>query len=141
MTALVQRIESIINSKGITFKHVEEKCGLGNGTIRRWTKQNPRLDKLILVAQYLNVSLDYLVFGNSQSNISSDLNVLQTFKEIENLTLSNLESDLVAMFRLLPASHQEELFDLAYFKYKHFIADDNNSIYSKYMSQEKSGHW
>lgn len=146
MTTLVNRIESIIKEKGLTFKYVERECGLGNGTIKRWTDQSPRLDKLILVSNYLNVSLDYLVFGNSQSETlhsQPENNYLQAFKESENLTcdgnpLSNLEIDLIAMFRLLPASHQEELFNLTYFKYKHFIEQKKDSIYSTYSEEEKT---
>jgi hypothetical protein len=33
----------------------------GNGTIHRWDKVQPTADKLIKVAQFFNVSLDYLL--------------------------------------------------------------------------------
>lgn len=146
MSSLVNRIESLIKGKGLTFKSVERECGLGNGTIKRWSEQSPRLDKLILVSKYLNVSLDYLVFGSSQMETSysqPNLDSLQAYKDAEDLTcdgspLSNLEIDLIAMFRLLPASHQEELFNLTYFKYKHFIEQKKDSIYSTYSEEEKT---
>ncbi len=123
--------------------------GLGNGTIKRWSTQSPRLDKLVPVAEYLQVSLDYLVFGSSVSETSTngDRPDLEAEKERQGLTcdglpLSEDEVDLVAMYRLLPPSHREEVFDLVYFKYKRHVEEKKESIYSTYFDgseDEKSG--
>ena len=67
MSSLIDRIEHVIKARGTNFKRVERECGLGNGTIKRWGEQSPRLDKLALVSEHLQVSLDYLVFGRSCS--------------------------------------------------------------------------
>ena len=72
MSDLVNRIEKRIKEKGTNFKRVEQELGLGNGTIKRWSTQSPRLDKLVPVAEYLQVSLDYLVFGSSVSETSTN---------------------------------------------------------------------
>ena len=72
MSDLVNRLEKCIKEKGSNFKRVERECGLGNGTIKRWSEQSPRLDKLVIVAEYLQVSLDYLVFGGSVSETSTN---------------------------------------------------------------------
>ena len=123
--------------------------GLGNGTIKRWSTQSPRLDKLVPVAEYLQVSLDYLVFGSSVSETSTngDRPDLEAEKERQGLTCDGLplaedEVDLVAMYRLLPPSHREEIFDLVYFKYKRHVEEKKESIYSTYFDEsedEKSG--
>lgn len=60
---LVGRIEALAEKKGLTIKSLERMASIGNGTIRRWQTQSPRLDRLLLVAQCLDVSLDYLVSG------------------------------------------------------------------------------
>lgn len=60
---LVGRIETLAKEKGLSLNRIERTVGLGNGTIKRWQTQSPRLDKLLLVAQCLDVSLDYLVSG------------------------------------------------------------------------------
>lgn len=142
MSSLVSRIEQCIKAKGSNFKRVERECGLGNGTIKRWMEQSPRLDKLVLVAEYLQVSLDYLVFGSSVSEISSngDRPDLEVIKQEQGLTCDGLplgedEIDLVAMYRLLPPSHREELFDLVYFKYKRHVEGKKKSIYSTYFNE------
>ena len=149
MSDLVNRIEKRIKEKGTNFKRVEQELGLGNGTIKRWSTQSPRLDKLVPVAEYLQVSLDYLVFGSSVSETSTngDRPDLEAEKERQGLTcdglpLSEDEVDLVAMYRLLPPSHREEIFDLVYFKYKRCVEQKKASIYSTYFDgseDEKSG--
>ena len=149
MSDLVNRIEKRIKEKGNNFKRVEQELGLGNGTIKRWSTQSPRLDKLVPVAEYLQVSLDYLVFGSSVSETSTngDRPDLEAEKERQGLTcdglpLSEDEVDLVAMYRLLPPSHREEIFDLVYFKYKRHVEEKKESIYSTYFDgseDEKSG--
>ena len=149
MSDLVNRIEKRIKERGTNFKRVEQELGLGNGTIKRWSTQSPRLDKLVPVAEYLQVSLDYLVFGSSVSETSTngDRPDLEAEKERQGLTcdglpLSEDEVDLVAMYRLLPPSHREEIFDLVYFKYKRHVEEKKESIYSTYFDgseDEKSG--
>lgn len=149
MSDLVNRIEKRIKEKGTNFKRVEQELGLGNGTIKRWSTQSPRLDKLVPVAEYLQVSLDYLVFGSSVSETSTngDRPDLEAEKERQGLTcdglpLSEDEVDLVAMYRLLPPSHREEIFDLVYFKYKRCVEQKKASIYSTYFDgseDEESG--
>ena len=149
MSDLVNRIEKRIKEKGTNFKRVEQELGLGNGTIKRWSTQSPRLDKLVPVAEYLQVSLDYLVFGSSVSETSrnGDRPDLEAEKERQGLTcdglpLSEDEVELVAMYRLLPPSHREEIFDLVYFKYKRHVEEKKASIYSTYFDgseDEESG--
>lgn len=138
MSSLVSRIEQVILSKNLTFNRVEHDCGFGNGTIKRWSTQSPRLDKLVAVAQYLNISLDYIVFGTLQSekNISSEQDIdFEMFKDKwgsahECQTLEEDEAILLSMFRLLPSHEKEDLFDLVYFKYKKHVERKMESIYS-----------
>lgn len=140
MSDLITRIEAIIKGKGITFNRVEHDCGLGNGTIKRWSEQSPRLDKLVTVSKYLDVSLDYLVFGslkleNSQIGESS-LDLSNVKKEqglvCDGSPLEEEEADMIAMIRLMSSEQQEEVFDYTYFKYRRFVERKRESIYSTY---------
>lgn len=145
MSDLIERIKNTAQKQGVTFNRIERECGLGNGTIKRWAEQSPRLDKLVLVAEYLDVSLDYLVFGalRSDSSPKGEELDLEVEKQRQGLTCDGLplaeeEVDLVAMFRLLPPSHREEVFDLVYFKYKRFVEQKKESIYSTYFDGSES---
>lgn len=148
--SIVDRLQAIVKERGTTFKQLERNVGLGNGTIRRWEEQSPRLDKLTKVADYLQISLDFLVYGRSVSepDTSSECKIdLEAEKERQGLTcdglpLSEDEVDLVAMYRLLSPSHREEIFDLVYFKYKRHVEEKKESIYSTYFYEsddEESG--
>ena len=148
MSSLIDRIEHVIKARGTNFKRVERECGLGNGTIKRWGEQSPRLDKLALVSEHLQVSLDYLVFGRSCSETSTDGDALdlEAAKQEQGLVcdgspLNNVEADLIAMFRLLPEEEREDVFDIVHLKYKRRTGKKAESIYWTYFdgSDEQSG--
>ena len=149
MSSLIDRIEHVIKARGTNFKRVERECGLGNGTIKRWGEQSPRLDKLALVSEHLQVSLDYLVFGRSCSETSTDGDALdlEAAKQEQGLVcdgspLNNVEADLIAMFRLLPEEEREDVFDIVHLKYKRRIGKKAESIYWTYFDEsgdEQSG--
>ena len=148
MPDLVSRISSAIKAQGLTFNKVEHDLGLGNGTIKRWKEQSPRLDKLVLVSEYLNASLDFLVFGNLQtecSPIRDCEDALATLKVEQGLTcdgspISGEEADLIAMYRLLPEEQQEDIFDVIHLKYRKHVERKKESIYWTYAAdrEEKS---
>lgn len=58
---LVDRIKLLASEKKITISELERKTNLGNGTISRWDSRVPGVDKLIKVADYFDVSVDYLL--------------------------------------------------------------------------------
>lgn len=82
-----------------------------------------------------------------KSEPPTELRDLDEIKASQGLTCDGLplaedEVDLVAMYRLLPPSHREEIFDLVYFKYKREVEEKKDSIYSTYFDgseDEKSG--
>ena len=147
MSELIDRLEIEAKKKGLTFNRIERELGLGNGTIKRWNDQSPRLDKLTAVARFVGVSLDYLVFGVLQTENTPNRELdLARVKEEQGLLcdgspLSSLETDLVAMFRLLPEEQQEDVFDLAHLKYKRHVEKKRDSIFWTYAAEndEQSG--
>ena len=58
---LVDKIRVLANQKGMSLPQLEVELGLGNGTISRWKKSSPSSDKLQRVADYFNVSIEYLL--------------------------------------------------------------------------------
>jgi hypothetical protein len=45
----------------MSLPQLEVELGLGNGTISRWRSSSPNTDKLQKIADYFNVSMDYLL--------------------------------------------------------------------------------
>jgi len=58
---LVERIRKLCNSHGISIPKLEDSLGFGAGTISKWKKSAPGSDKLLKVAEYFQVSTDYLL--------------------------------------------------------------------------------
>lgn len=56
-----ETIKVLANSKQVSIRQLEETLGFGNGTINRWRSTVPGIDKLEKVADYFNVSVDYLL--------------------------------------------------------------------------------
>lgn len=64
---VLSKIQELCSSKGITISKLEKDLSLGNGTIHKWNKSNPSIDRLRLVGDYFGVSLDYIIGRNNQS--------------------------------------------------------------------------
>jgi transcriptional regulator with XRE-family HTH domain len=58
---LVSRIKILCDEKKVTFAEVERKIGISNGQIRRWDNVSPKSETLNKVADYFDVSTDYLL--------------------------------------------------------------------------------
>lgn len=58
---LRDRIKELANQRKVSVAELERALGFGNGSISKWNKQSPSTEKLKQVADYFQVSLDYLV--------------------------------------------------------------------------------
>ncbi|ETC92088.1 TPA: helix-turn-helix transcriptional regulator [Enterococcus faecalis] len=70
--SLVEKIKMLCNEKRITISELERKTDLGNGTISRWDTRTPGVDKLKKVADYFDVSTDFLL-GRTEKRRYYDL--------------------------------------------------------------------
>lgn len=130
---IYDRVLALIKEQNLTVKQVERECDLANATIRRWATQTPNVESVRRVAHRLSVTLDYLVEGGSSNT---------TPGACDGVGLSEMESDLIAMYRLLPEEQQEDIFDLVHLKYRKHVERKKESIYWTYhngSSATKSG--
>lgn len=101
---IVDIIKQLSNAKGMSVTMLEQTIGLGNGTIGKWRKQSPSCDKLKLVADYLSVSIDYLITGEEKSPSlpSDELELLTYYKELperEQMKLIGRASALAEVYK------------------------------------------
>ena len=61
---LKDRVKLLADRKKISLPQLEQELGFGNATIVKWDKSTPKADKLKKVADYFNVSMEYLMDGN-----------------------------------------------------------------------------
>ena len=66
--AIVNKITELIYKNGYnSVAAFEKQLGMGNGIIGKWKKQSPSCDKIVLVADNLNCSVDYLLDREQQN--------------------------------------------------------------------------
>lgn len=58
---LVDKIRTLARQRDMSLPQLEQELGLGNGTISRWRNSSPNTEKLQKIADYFNVSMDYLL--------------------------------------------------------------------------------
>lgn len=58
---LYENINLLCASENITVTELERILQFGNGTIHNWKEKQARLEKVLEVAQYFNVSVDDLI--------------------------------------------------------------------------------
>ncbi len=89
---IVDRIQLLVNEKGLTIAALERNTGLSNGIIKKWKKQSPSCDKIVVIANYLNVSIEYLILGSTYTeHLSCDAEKLLKYYN----QLSILEKGMV----------------------------------------------
>lgn len=58
---LYYRVKELCDKKGIAVSELERAVELGNGTVRKWNNVFPSADRLAKVADYFNVTVDFLL--------------------------------------------------------------------------------
>ncbi|MFI3939710.1 helix-turn-helix transcriptional regulator [Vagococcus fluvialis] len=69
---LYEKIKELATKKKLSIRQLEEKMEYGNGTIRRWENSKPSVDKVEKVADYFNVSVDYLLGRENEDGSNSE---------------------------------------------------------------------
>lgn len=58
---MVEKIRCLCKVQGKTLSSLEKECGLGSGTINKWDKSSPSINKVVAVADVLGVPVSYLI--------------------------------------------------------------------------------
>ncbi|MFQ8839871.1 MAG: helix-turn-helix domain-containing protein [Clostridium fessum] len=67
---LKDRVKNLAQERGISLPALESELGFGNSTIVKWDKSTPNADKLNAVAKYFNVTMDYLLNGETKDSLT-----------------------------------------------------------------------
>lgn len=62
------RVVSLCTKEGITATELEKKLLLGNGAIDKWKNSRPRASTAAKIAEYFNVSIEYILFGEEPAS-------------------------------------------------------------------------
>lgn len=69
---LKERITDLCKNKGIPINKLEKDCGFAGGYISKLDKSTPNAAKIQIISEYLDVSIDYLLTGETRSYYLND---------------------------------------------------------------------
>ncbi|HHT7733602.1 TPA: helix-turn-helix domain-containing protein [Streptococcus suis] len=75
MFSTFEKIKELCKKQGISLNQLEDKLGFSQNYIYSMKKGNPKVDNLQKIADYFNVSTDYLLGRTDNPRIASDSNV------------------------------------------------------------------
>ncbi|EAF6236007.1 XRE family transcriptional regulator [Listeria monocytogenes] len=96
--SIVDRVKVLATEKHMTLAELERKLNFANSSIRRWDERTPGVDKIQKVADYFDVSSDYIL-GRTDKRHYYDLtekDELDIQKELERILESMGNSEAIA---------------------------------------------
>lgn len=88
------RLKKLADEQAISINTLEERIGLGRNTLYSWKKKTPSGTNLEKVADYFDVSVDYLLGRSDQKNIPDNRKEDSiTYYRIDTQGLSDDEVD------------------------------------------------
>ncbi|MFS9132290.1 helix-turn-helix transcriptional regulator [Streptococcus infantis] len=98
-----EKIKELAKKRGKSLGQVEEDLGYGRNTLYKIKNSTPNAERIAEIANYFNVSTDYLLGRTDNPNISSDL---VTTADGRTVDLSNLR-ERVVLFDGKPLSDED----------------------------------
>ncbi len=80
---MVEKIKEFAKKKNTNLAQIERELGFSQGYIRRWDEQKPSYDRVLKVAEHLNIPLEYLIETNSITNQETE--IIQNFRDSDNI--------------------------------------------------------
>lgn len=56
----------------LSINKLEQECGLTRGSMAKWDDHAPSPDKVKKVADYFNVSVEYLLYGSQSADVKEE---------------------------------------------------------------------
>lgn len=98
------RLKKLADKQGLSINDIESKVGLGKNTLYSWKKKIPSGTNLTKVADFFNVTTDYLLGRDIQKNKTADLADDETIFTYEGKRIP--PEDLEYMKRILRGGKQ-----------------------------------
>lgn len=92
MTTAFERIKDLADKHRISLNDLEDKLGISRNSLYGIKKANPKSDRLQEIADYFNVSTDYLLGRTDNPNIAKDIVTTPDGRVVD---LSNLRERVV----------------------------------------------
>lgn len=75
--SLLENIQSLCESRGISVPKLEKELGFGKGSIYKWDRNSPSIDKIQKVADYFGVPIDRVIHGFDLTGFTRLVNIIK----------------------------------------------------------------
>ncbi|MEC0372585.1 helix-turn-helix domain-containing protein [Paenibacillus chibensis] len=116
MQSIYDRIELLIKMRGMTKKLFCEKLGISTGNLGDWKrgKSTPSTNKLVEIASFFGVSLDWLIVGKERDTLYLKEN-MNTYMgdecEQAKAALSEKEKEFIKEYILFTRYRKQQAYD------------------------------
>lgn len=101
-----ERIETLRKQRNISQGNLEKELGFSNGSISKWKNSSPTPERLKKLADYFNVSVEYLLTGKEKEG-GEEFYLNEETKEIAQEIFEN--PDLKSLFDMSRKMSPERL--------------------------------
>ena len=133
MSTIGQRIKLLRTKNNLSLQELADLVGKSKGNISGYEndKYEPSAQTIISIAKHFKVSTDWILNGEEFQNQND------TTEEKVSVPNSELESDLIQMFRLLDDRDREDVFESVKSKYERSVKKGSKtSLYSTYTDTQ-----
>ncbi|NCB62438.1 MAG: helix-turn-helix domain-containing protein [Clostridia bacterium] len=134
------RIISRLKKLGLKQADLCRKTGLSTTAISQYCtgKQLPNTSALYSLSSALETSMEWLLAGKeSLTNKDNDLPRSRFDVYCDGQPLAEPEADIVAMYRLLPEDHREDVYEIVRSKYERLV-EKKGSYYSACIEADEA---
>lgn len=104
---LKERIKTLCKENGITVNKLEKTLGFGTGYVAKLDNSTPNTAKIQLIADFFNVSLDYLMNGKEP-----EYSIEMATIDVELSNMSDRLKEYALKLANLPKDKQEHVMSL-----------------------------
>lgn len=105
---IVERIKELCDQRKITIAELERKLDFSNSSIRKWNTASPSFDKMKKVADYFDVSTDYLIGETDHKNLAKEV---QKYEQFDKLSNADVASSINFLLEQLGSENYALMFD------------------------------
>lgn len=106
---MVERIRKRCAEIGTTMGTLEKELGFANGSIRRWDERVPGIDRVLILANRLEVSIEWLVTGKEPGELTpEEQKLIDTFRSCSRIGQSIIQEQAEAIRQKLPAEQTDQ---------------------------------
>ncbi len=91
-----ENLKAICKARNVSVSAMLKDLGLSTGSTGNWKKgQLPKGEVLALIANYLDTSIDYLIFGEYRTNLTAEqLHLLELYEQTPDRAKYKVVCDL-----------------------------------------------